>query len=639
MIIIQVQNLTKYFGEQVVLKEVSFSIPEKAKVGLVGVNGSGKTTLLQCLIGEIAPDEGMIHFSSQISLGFLQQFNHELELSIWETAMHSFQPLLIMREEMRNLEQKMAAEKGEIPAALADRYGQVQLAYEHQGGYFCENLAKRVLLGLGFAESDFGLLVRSLSGGQKTRLGLALLLTSQPDILILDEPTNHLDITAAEWLEEHLQSYPGTVLLVSHDRMFLDQIVTQVIELRDHKTQTYQGNFQQFLTQRNEADLALARAYAKQQEAIAEREAYISRYRAGIKSKQAAGRAKQLARLERLEMPSDHKRLSLHPYQMQQASGEQVLSVEIETCGFTGLTLLTETGFQIRAGDKIGLVGPNGVGKTTLLKWITGQLKAVAPAILQGNFSWGARVEWSYFSQEFENLNPQHTLLEEVTEEFDILPGAARTMLGSLLFSEDEVFKTITALSGGEKARLALLKLILSGANMLILDEPTNHLDFLSCTAVEEMLKEYPGTLLVVSHDRTFLDRVVNRIVAIDGGKLINYLGNYSDYTQKRKQLVLVPQVVKEAPEVSSDVRTENKKKQREFKQIQKKIDALEDTIKQLEEEKKELEAILSQTNTYQDSGAKAQELAEAYNQVNLQLSEIEESWLLCQEEIALFLA
>ncbi len=532
MIVLQIKELEKSYGIHTIFQGVNATLQARDKVALLGVNGSGKTTLLRCLTGELEPDKGEIAKAAGLKLGYLQQFQSELTgKTLWEVALASFASLLARREALHDLEAEISRSPSNLEALLA-RYARLMEAYEREGGYQCEAQARKVLLGLGFAESDFSLRAENLSGGQKTRLRLACTLIQEPELLVLDEPTNHLDIQAVEWLEGYLKNYNGTLLVVSHDRMLVEAIVNGVWEMKRGRLYTYEGSYASYLEQKRVNDLARQRAWEKQQVYIQKTEEYIRRYKAGIKSKQARGRESRLNRLERLEAPGEEKSIRRERIEMKQESGRDVLVAEgVYKAYMPGRPVLQGVEMHLRRGEKVALIGPNGCGKSTFLKIAAGRL---APD--GGTVRLGSRVELGWFSQEFEDLHEDWTLFEEISRNFDLDDMEVRSALGTMLFSEDEVFKPIGTLSGGEKGRLALLKLMLAGANFLMLDEPTNHLDLESREIMERILQEYAGTLLLVSHDRYFLDQVVERVAAFENGQLTSYPGNYSYYREKTAQ-------------------------------------------------------------------------------------------------------
>jgi len=530
MSVFRVGNLTKSFGLHTVFADVSFELRRGGKVGLIGANGCGKTTLLRCILGREAADSGSITLPPGETVGWVEQDGGFGEGTLYDELLAGFRDVLTAQEEMSRLEKAIALEKDEEAlAGLMKAYASAMERFEHGGGYGYEAAIRRVASGLGFSAEDMDRPVSDFSGGQKTRIGLARALVRQPDFLFLDEPTNHLDIAMVEWLEEFLREYGGGVLVISHDRYFLDQVAERILELENGALTAYRGNYTRYLAQKEERVASHQEAYEKQQEYISKTEAYIDRFRAGIKSRQARGRQSQLDRLDRLAAPTAKSQFTLE-LPMLSDSAERVAELDKVTAAYGSKVIFANLSLLLRKGEGVALVGPNGAGKTTLLKLLTGEL---APA--KGTVKLGSRVRSGYFAQEHEGLNPANRMIDELMNEFGFGEEQARGYLGSMLFRSDDVFKVIGDLSGGEKARLALLKLMLTGANFLLLDEPTNHLDIPGKEAVEEALGEYPGTFLTVSHDRYFLDRVADHVMELADGKLTVYVGNYSYYREKKQ--------------------------------------------------------------------------------------------------------
>ncbi len=632
MIILQAQKIHMSFGEQEVLRDISLAVQEKERVGLVGVNGCGKTTLLKCLTGQMLPDSGQLSRIPFLSVGYLEQLpEYPAETSIWDVMLESFTGLLEIRHQLHQLESAMSnSEETELPAVMK-RYGQLSEEYERSNGYACESTARKILTGLGFSGEDLERPVSTLSGGQKTRLNLGKILAISPDLLILDEPTNHLDMNSVEWLEDYIKSYTGTVLVVSHDRRFLDKTATRILELRVGGIYSYPGNYSQYLHQKAERELAWQRAYTRQQEYIHQTEEYIRRFKAGIKSKQARGRQSQLERLERIEAPVTESSLGNRQLKINQTSGNDVLAVRGLSKSYGQSQLFTQIDLQVEKGEKIALIGPNGCGKTTFLKIITGLLSAD-----EGEVHIGSRVNMGYLGQEYEGLEDANTILEEIINNFDLKLEEARTALGTMLFSGDEVFKQVRDLSGGEKGRLAFLKLLLSGANFLLLDEPTNHLDIESRQVVEKMLDDYEGTILLVSHDRYFIDQVVNRLVTFENGYWESYCGNYSYYhekvQEKRKLEVSVKREEKQqALRPDLQAREEEKERKRIRRKKMKELEQIELRIMEMEQQKTELEMLLADPATYSDED-KAREITAAYRQIEQELESAYDNWGILNE-------
>lgn len=535
-----VDKLEKSFGVQEVFKDVSFMIAKGEKIGLVGVNGSGKSTLVKCLLRPDYADRGTVSFEPGINVGYVEQgFGSIGRESVWDFMLKANPEILSLRQKLAELEQASASGNQEI----LESYGRVTQRYEFLDGYHYEAKLKMVLFGLAFPESMWGMQAASLSGGQKTRLLLAAALVSSPDFLLLDEPTNHLDIRMMEWLEGYLRDFKGGVLVVSHDRAFLDHVATRILEMEGGHIRSFTGNYTKYLAQKGILGKTEKAAYDAQQNFIAEQEAYIRRFKAGIKSKMARGRQSRLDRLERLEAPVENESFSLRLPKAPE-SAERVLILEHLKVGYGDNVLAKDVDLVLRRGEKVGLIGPNGSGKTTMLRTILGEIPA-----LGGEAKIGNRVKIGYFSQSYERLNPEQTLLENFLTEYGLTEEHTRSLLGGMLFHGDDVFKEIGTLSGGQKARLVLLKLVLDGANLLILDEPTNHLDILAKETVEAALEVFDGSVLVVSHDRYLVNEVCDRIWEIEDRRILDYKGDYGFYLeekQKRKQAEETESFIKE---------------------------------------------------------------------------------------------
>lgn len=535
----KVIGLAKAFGVNEIFHDVTFEVRRGERAGLVGANGAGKTTLMRCLLGEEEADAGTVQLDDGAAIGYVEQQAAFGEGTLYEEFRRAFQDVIDLGEKKRALEQEIAASADEERLAL---YGRVVDEFEHLGGYSFESRIRRVAFGLGFTEEEFSKDVRHFSGGQRTRICLAKALLREPDFLFLDEPTNHLDIKMIEWLEGFLAEYAGGVLIISHDRFFLDRVATHILDLAGGTVTAYAGNYTYFQKVHDERRKSLLAAYEKQQEHIRRTEEYIRRYRAGVKAKQARGRESQLRRLERIVVPAEKASFSYFAFHPPAECAERVAELEDVTFAFGARAVFSHLSLLVRKGDGIAIVGPNGAGKTTLLRVLLGELTAQA-----GRVKIGSRVKIGYFSQQHEGLNPENTLVGELNYEFGIAEEEARKYLGAFLFHGDEVFRRIGDLSGGEQARLAFLKLMLTGANFLVLDEPTNHLDIPAREAVEEALMAFPGTFIVVSHDRYFLDKVANTTAELADGTLVEYEGSYS-YYRMRKELA-----EKEAAEERTD--------------------------------------------------------------------------------------
>ncbi len=626
-----VENIAKSFGIHEIFKNVSFMLDQGEKVGLVGVNGGGKTTLLRCLLAPETVDSGFIKFEPGLRIGYVQQgFQGIGEGTLWQFLVNAGKDILELRQKMAELEKQVASAKGaELDSLLAD-YARVSNIYEHADGYNYENRIKIVLHGLGFPENEWDKPAENFSGGQKTRILLAAALVKEPDLLILDEPTNHLDIRMTEWLEGYLRNFKGGVLIVSHDRFFLNNVVGRILEMEGGHLQNFKGNYDQYLAQKEIQMATMEAAYEAQQEYIARTEAYIRRFKAGIKSKMARGRQSQLNRLERIEGPEriEEFELRLPPAP---ESAERVLVLEELSVGYGENVLLKNIDLVLRKGEKTALLGPNGAGKTTLLKTILGDL-----APLAGKAKIGNRVKIGYFSQSYERLDPNQTLLDNFLTEYGYTTEHTRSLLGGMLFHGDDVFKEIGTLSGGQKARLVLLKLVLDGANLLILDEPTNHLDIAAREAVEAALEAFDGTVLVVSHDRYFINEVASRIWEIDNQQVNDYKGNYSFYVEekaKRAALAVTADTGtksenKVVEKESKTVKTKPEEKQRRYseQELEKLLAKVELNIREQEAMLKLLEKQLADPANHEDLENSAR-LAEEYEKMKKEIDKLMLKW------------
>ncbi|MCI1822510.1 MAG: ABC-F family ATP-binding cassette domain-containing protein [Megasphaera sp.] len=526
---IRVQKLTKSFGIHTIFRNVSFELRRGERIGLIGANGVGKSTLLKCLMGQEEYDAGAFVISEGETIGYLQQnITFDTAVTLRQTITEAWQDVLRCEIQLKETEQAMQHEPDS--QELMNRYSRLQERFEWLGGYEYEAMSRKIIHGLGFAEADMDRLVQSFSGGQKTRINLAKALVCRPDYLFLDEPTNHLDMEMLEWLESYLLSYGGGILIVSHDRYFLDRVTTSILEMENGTITKYKGNYSRYIQQREQRRKAMENAYEKQQEQIKETEEYIRKYKAGIKSKQARGRQSQLDRLERIEFTSE--RDSLHfAFKPVEECGQKVLVLDDICGGYGDKQLFNHLSLLLRRGESAALIGPNGTGKTTLFQMIMGK-----KTFDSGHITLGSRVHVGYFAQEHTELHGTWSVMEEIMNEFSYSEEDARAVLGSFLFRGDDVYKRIDTLSGGEQARLALLELFLHGPNFLILDEPTNHLDIPTREILEQALLDFGGTYLVVSHDRYFLDKIAGRMLVLENKKLKEYLGNYTYYREKEQE-------------------------------------------------------------------------------------------------------
>ena len=525
---LKVTGLSKSFGIDELFRDVSFEVARGDKVGFVGPNGAGKSTLMKILLGEEESDGGSIVWDTNDTIGYVEQTVAFHGGTLYEEFQHAFDDIRTLGEKKAALEGRMKAAGAEADEELLADYSRVLNRFELLGGYDYESRLRRIAYGLGFTEEDFGKDVQHFSGGQKTRICLAKALMREPDFLFLDEPTNHLDIERIEWLEKFLQSYHGGVLIISHDRFFLDRVATRILELDGGRVTSYEGNYTYYMRVKTDRRAALQSAYEKQQEHIKKTEEYIRRYKAGIKSKQARGRQSQLNRLERIVLPPEDATFNYFAFHKPPACAERVAELEDVSWHYGSHAIFDHVNLLIRKGDGVALVGPNGAGKTTLLRVLIGELESPT-----GRVKIGSRVKIGYFSQQHETLHPESTILDEITYTFGTSEEQARKYLGAFLFHGDDVLRRIGDLSGGEQSRVAFLKLMLTGANFLVLDEPTNHLDIPAKETIEEALMAYPGTFIAVSHDRYFLDKVANCTLVLEDGKVTEYSGNYSYYRER----------------------------------------------------------------------------------------------------------
>jgi ATP-binding cassette subfamily F protein 3 len=555
MPVLAIHNLGKYFGADFIFGNVSFQVEKGEKVALVGVNGAGKSTILKIVAGVESADSGKVHMARGARLAYLTQQSHfSGELTLWEEMEASLVEINQLRQELSELEVAIADSSAPDWQNRMDRYGDALSQFEMLGGYEIENRIERVLQGLGFSEEQYFEQLSSFSGGQKTRAALAAALLSNPDLLLLDEPTNHLDLTAVEWLEEFLSEWQGTLLIVSHDRYFLDVVTKRTIELANGTIDgDYPVPYNHYLLLREERRERQLKEYEAQQDYIAKTEDFIRRYKNGSRSTQARGRERRLERLKEgwtgvdgrvervIDPPKDQKKLSFN-LQSSKASGESVLLLEKLAAGYNQVgqeassqrnamrVLVNVPRLEIRKGQRVALMGANGSGKTTMLRTIIGELPA-----LRGSITLGAKVDISYYAQGHERLQPESSMLDELWRVSPKSPEVElRSLLGRFLFTGDDVFKKIKMLSGGERARVSLAQMLLLKGNLLVLDEPTNHLDIPTVEALEEVLGDYDGTLLFVSHDRSFIDAVANTIWMVENGTIKQFYGNYSEYMAKR---------------------------------------------------------------------------------------------------------
>lgn len=641
--ILSCQNISKAFVENQVLKNVSFHIEDHEKAAIVGINGAGKTTLLRIIVGEMTPDDGQVVLAKDKTLGYLAQ-NSTVDTShtIYEELLSVKADLLRLEEKIRECENNMKHADGDALEDLMKQYTSLTHAFETGGGYLYRSELVGVLKGLGFTEDEFSKPVATLSGGQKTRVALGRLLLQNPDLIILDEPTNHLDMNSIAWLETYLLNYKGAVLIVSHDRYFLDRIAGKVIEIDQSKATTFMGNYSDYAVKKEQLRVAAWNAYMNQQREIKHQEEVIEKLKSFNREKsikRAESREKMLDKIEVIEKPSEVRtdmKLTLTPRIL---SGNDVLTVEHLSKSFDSHKLFTDVNFEIKRGEHVAIIGDNGSGKTTLLKILNGLVPAD-----QGTFRLGSNVEIGYYDQEHHVLHSEKTLFEEISDDYPYLNNTQiRNVLAAFLFTGEDVFKRISDLSGGERGRVSLAKLVLSNANFLILDEPTNHLDIMSKEILEDALNGYEGTILYVSHDRYFINRTAHRILDLTEGQFVSYVGNYDYYLEKHDTVMAA--IEASTPQsadadntaatraAESEVKLDWKAQKEEQARLRKK----ENDLKKCEEKIAELEARISEIDTEMSDPAigtqvaKLQELTKEQTSCQEQLEKLYEQW----EELA----
>ena len=599
LMILSCQSICKSFGEKVILQDASFHIEEREKAALIGNNGAGKTTLLRIIMQEISADSGNVVIAKDKKIGYLAQYQDiHGHHTIYEELLTTKQYILDMEEKIRTLEQEMKYVAGEKLESLMNSYTRLTHQFELENGYAYKSEIVGVLKGLGFEEEDYSKQIENLSGGQKTRVALGKLLISKPDILLLDEPTNHLDMESIAWLETYLLNYPGAVFIVSHDRYFLDKVVTKIVEIEAGQMRMYDGNYSAYALKKAMLRDAQYKAYLNQQREIKHQEAVITKLRSFNREKsikRAESRVKMLDKFQRIEKPveiDNQMRISLEPRFI---SGNDVLTVEGLSKAFPGQILFTDISFEIKRGERVALIGNNGTGKTTILKILNGIVEADA-----GRFALGSKVQIGYYDQEHHVLHMEKTIFQEISDTYPTLTETEiRNMLAAFLFTGDDVFKLISSLSGGERGRVSLAKLMLSEANFLILDEPTNHLDIASKEILEEALNSYTGTVLYVSHDRYFINQTATRIMDLTNQAIVNYIGDYDYYLEKKDEMtqIYAPAQEAAAQEVKETIsetkltwqqqkeeQALKRKRENELKKVEARIEELETRDKEIDE-------------------------------------------------------
>ena len=628
MVLLSLQGIGKSFVMNRVLTNVDLIVKQGQRMGLVGVNGSGKSTLFKIISGELKPDEGSVSLMKGTRVGLLTQQADILDdFTVWEELARVFDPLKQQEARLRELEHQMAESHDDeaLFARLTNEYARLTERFEADGGYEWPSRIQGVLAGLGFSKERQDQKASSLSGGEKTRLCLARILLMQPELLMLDEPPNHLDLNATAWLEEALKKYRGTVLLISHDRYFLNAVCDAVAELSMTRLTQYEGNYDQFMVKRGEALARQMKEYEMQQAEIARQEAIIERYRMYNREKSikaAESREKRLEKMERVDKPVSEKKVRFQ-FTARRRSGDEVLRVRDVSKSFGDRTLFENFSLTVRAGDRVAIIGPNGVGKTTLLDIIAGRGEPDA-----GTVAYGANVDLGYYDQQQAQLHPEKTAMDEIWDDFPYMqPDQVRGALALFLLTGDDVFQPISTLSGGEKGRVALSKLMLRKDNLLILDEPTNHLDMDSREVLEHALDEFTGTILTVSHDRYFINRIANRVVEMRQDGTEEYLGNYDDYLNKKRRAEF------EDPSAATGLtRTELEKQKRKErlrresrKALEKRVQELEEAIARTEEEIALLEEKMGDPSTYQGDGGA--QVAKDHRDAQERLTALMEEW------------
>ena len=636
--ILACQNINKSFGEKVILKDVSFHIEEKEKAAIVGINGAGKSTLLKIIMKELSSDSGEVILARDKTIGYLAQ--HEAVSSgntIYEELLEVKKDIFELEHRIRSLEHRMKSLNETELSQILELYNRLNTEFEQKNGYACRSEITGVLKGLGFEESEFNKQVDTLSGGQKTRVALGKLLLTRPDIILLDEPTNHLDINSIAWLENFLINYDGAVIIVAHDRYFLNRVVTKVVEIENGRASTFPGNYSTYSEKKARLREAALKAWMNQQKEIRHQQEVIDKLKSFNREKsikRAESREKMLEKIEILEKPDTETKelkLTLEP---RITSGNDVLTVKGLAKSFGSNQLFSDLNFDIKRGERVAIIGNNGTGKTTILKIINQITEAD-----RGTFTLGSKVHIGYYDQEHHVLHMEKTLFDEISDDYPSLTNTEiRNVLAAFLFTGDDVFKQIKDLSGGERGRVSLAKLMLSEANFLILDEPTNHLDILSKEILEQALKRYTGTVLYVSHDRYFINQTATRILELTGNTLINYIGNYDYYLEKKEELtkIYAPAAAKQEVEAQFSESSgklswqQQKEEQAKLRKRQNDLKKTEDRIHELETRDSEIDMLMTQEEIYTDV-AKCIQLNNEKASIAEELEKLYELW----EELA----
>ncbi len=631
MVILSCTDLDKSYGTIPILKNISFSVNAGDKIGLIGKNGAGKSTLFKILTGDLEYDLGHIYHHKDASLGYLKQnISYEDKVTLYDFCLEEFKDVIELEQQLRHYENEISrhAEEPDKLESIMNVYSQLTDEFNDINGYAYKSEVRGVLFGLGFSESDFSRSIHQFSGGQQSRISIAKLLLKSPNILLLDEPTNHLDIEAVRWLEGYLKNYPGTIILISHDRYFLDQVVTKMFEINNHQLLSNPGNYSEFVRFKKVHYQALMKQFENQQKHIKEQETLISKFKErGTEklAKRAKSREKRLDMIEELERPIDLEERAKLSFSPQINSGTDVLFVESLKKQFGETVIFQNVDFNIYKGEKIGLIGRNGVGKTTLFKTILDDSFKT-----DGDITYGHNVHIGYFSQDQMEYTPDNNLIQEISDANPLLTETTiRTLLGSFLFKGDDVFKRMENLSGGEKSRMSLLKLMLSKANLLLLDEPTNHLDIISKEALENALESYDGTILSISHDRYYLNKISTKIIELTPEGANEYLGNYDYYQSKKELQSSLDQPFEEEKLTKTQIRDSRKKEKEEQRQIKiqkQAFELLEKSIHELEEKIEANEALMCEESVYSDP-VKSKALHNERNTLKIELEQKYEEW------------
>lgn len=639
MSLVQFNKVYKQFAGEYILKDINFTIEDKDKIGLVGLNGVGKSTIIKMILDKERIDGnennvneiGDIIKNPSMKIGYLSQehkFSDEKN-TVYKEMLTVFEEERKIYNELQKVNMLLGSARGAELNELIKKSAELSSLYEAKNGYEIEYKIKQILTGLELTEEYYNLFIKDLSGGEKTRVSLAKLLLQEPDLLILDEPTNHLDLVSIEWLEEYLKKYNKAFLLVSHDRVFLDNVCSRIFEIENKKLYKYDGNFSSFIIQKEMILKGEIKRYEKEQEKIKKMEEYIDRFRAGIKARQAKGRQKILDRIERMDDPVFNPQRMKLKFEVTSATGDNVLKVKGIEKEFDGKKVLNNINFELFRGERVGIIGKNGIGKSTLLKIIVDKMKAD-----KGEIEFGSRVKVGYYDQNHYDLTPENNILQEINNSLNITEEYLRSLAGGFLFSGEDVLKKIDKLSGGEKVRVSFLKLYMEKANFLILDEPTNHLDIYSIEVLEDALENFEGTMLVVSHNRHFLDSICNTIYYLDENGLTKFKGNYEDYKENLKIQKNKIQTI------SVEMKSEQKLSYQEQKELSKKISKLKRDIVKLEERLEKITIERENLNVeYEKAGRdndleKLMKIQEQFDKFDEEEMQIMEDWDAKSEEL-----